>query len=90
MQKWQKDKAQLLAFPAKCHVNLNVQLYREVCSQEVHVLDLENYHNYFSSKLSVPRGELSHIWGHLIYLDNLDEQNKRNMWLSLSIQIHMD
>ena len=34
MQKWQKDKAQLLAFPAKYHVNLNVELYREVCSKE--------------------------------------------------------
>jgi hypothetical protein len=32
-QKWQKDKAKLLAFPAKYHVNLNVQLYREVCSK---------------------------------------------------------
>jgi len=34
MQKWQKDKAQLLALPAKYHVNLNVELYREVCSKE--------------------------------------------------------
>jgi len=35
MQKWQKDKAQLLAFPAKYYVNLNVQLYREVCSKDL-------------------------------------------------------
>jgi hypothetical protein len=34
MQKWQKDKAQLLPFPAKYHVNLNVQLHKEVCSKE--------------------------------------------------------
>jgi hypothetical protein len=31
MHKWQKDKPQLLNFSAKYHVNLNVQLYREVC-----------------------------------------------------------
>jgi len=39
---------------------------KEKCVRKVHVYDLENYNNYSSSKLSVPKGEMSYIWGHLI------------------------
>lgn len=75
--KMQKDKAQLLAFPTKYHVNL-VQLYTEVCSKES---------MYWLWKITTITFPLSFqslkgrclISGVVLYLDNLDEQNKRNM-----------
>ena len=88
MQKWQKDKSQLLAFLAKYHVNLNVQLYTEVCSKE------SMYWIWKITTITFPLSSQSLtgrclIFGVVLYLDNLDEQNERNLWFGLYFQIHL-
>ena len=56
-----EGQSTIIGFTSKVSCESNCAIIKRV-----HAFDLENYNNYSSSKLSIPKGELSYILGHPI------------------------
>ena len=56
-----EGQSTIIGFPSKVSCESNCAVLKRV-----HAFDFENYNNYSSFKLSVPKGELSYILVHPI------------------------